>query len=340
MNTLSVNKTLILTYFAGQASPLQKRLIKEWLAREENQELYFQWLVEWQTSSPHYTADSEDRFQAFADFMKTSTQLPLITNIESEAVKGNTVPLPGNLFGTKWMLAACFLLTLCIGSWYGRENIYYKTYKTAYGEMQTVTLEDGTKVILNANTSMIVPRFGFGDKIREVSLDGEAFFVVKHTKDDKKFLVKTKENFNVLVLGTEFSVYTRSKKSRILLSKGKVQLNISEGNTVKKLIMKPGDMVTMDMKNKPVLKPNTDTRKLIAWTNNRFVFDKTPLSEVTGQIHDHFGIKVEIQDSLFASRKVSGTFQPESAEELLGILAEMFDFKTERQGESILIMKK
>ena len=105
--------------------------------------------------------------------------------------------------------------------------------------------------------------------------------------------------------------------------------------------MKPGDLVTMEKSAaKPVVKSNADTQKLTAWTGNRFVFDKTPLSEVASQLQEHYGIKVEIKDNRFANRTVSGTFQPESGEELLALLSELFDFRLTREGEAYLILQK
>lgn len=341
MHTLSVNKTLIINYFAGNASPMQKRLIKEWLATEENQELYFEWLVEWQSHSPQYLLNGEKRFEEFVKFMEENAPVSTENSAEKQ-IDQTMIKKPFlNIFTKKqWMIAASFFV-LCSVAWFSRDRVYFKKFETAFGETQTVYLEDGTKVILNANSSMVVPRFGFGEKIREVTLDGEAFFVVKHTTDNKKFLVKTSENFQVLVLGTEFSVYTRSKGSKVLLKKGKVRIRFGEGNKSKELVMKPGDLITMDkLASSPVLKSHADTNRLMAWTDNRFVFDKMPLSEVTDLIKEHFGITVEIQDSKFANRTVSGTFQPESAEELLSLLGEMFDFKIEHEGEKIIITSK
>jgi ferric-dicitrate binding protein FerR (iron transport regulator) len=349
MNTLSVNKALLFQYFAGNASPAQKRLIAEWLAHAGNQELYFEWLAEWQSQSPQFLPDGQERYEAYVRYMRenrvadhrqigsSNAALPAEANAQGQL----PAPETRRIGRRPWLMAAASVLVLGMTAWLGREQILYKTYATEFGETRSVELSDGTKVILNANTSMKVPRFGFGEDTREVKLNGEAFFNVTHTIDNKRFMVKTDDHFEVMVLGTEFSVYTRQKGGKVLLKKGKVHVLFSEGNRKKELVMKPGDLVTMEKSAaKPVVRPNADTQKLIAWTGNRFVFDKTPLSEVAAQLQEHYGIRVEIKDNRFASRTVSGTFQPESGEELLTLLSELFDFRLAREGEAYLILQK
>ena len=104
-------------------------------------------------------------------------------------------------------------------------------YKTAFGETRTVTLTDGSQVTLNANSSLRVPRFGFGKRTRDVTLLGEADFSIKHLPDDQRFVVQTDKNFEVVVLGTEFLVNTREKGTKVVLNKGKVRLLYQEGRT-------------------------------------------------------------------------------------------------------------
>jgi len=339
MNKLSVNKALLFQYFAASASPVQKRLISEWLAQAENQELYFEWLAEWQARSPHYLPEGQERYEQYLEYMRNHPldKLKDAEPAQSEAhLPGNRIPIWRKI----WLVAASVILLSTMG-WYGRDYVIFKHYQTSYGETRTVKLMDGTQVVLNANTTLKVPRFGFGSETREVKLNGEAFFNVTHTIDNKRFMVKTEENFEVMVLGTEFSVYTRQKGGKVLLKKGKVHVLFSEGQKKKELIMNPGDLVIMEKTTaKPLRKPNADTSRLTAWVANRFVFDKTPLSEVASQLQEHYGITVQIQDGQFASRTVSGTFQPESGEELLTLLSELFDFRLAREGEAYLIVKK
>jgi ferric-dicitrate binding protein FerR (iron transport regulator) len=341
MNTLSVNKALLFQYFAGSATPVQKRLISEWLAQAENQELYFEWLLEWQSRSPHYLADGTMRYEQYVDYMRKNPRERLMATASPERPTGELTSTAALRHGRNWFMAAALVLMIGTAGWFGRNHFIYKTYETAFGETKRVRLSDGTKVILNANSSLKVPRFGFGDKTREVKLNGEAFFTVTHTIDNKRFMVKTDDHFEVMVLGTEFSVYTRQKGGKVLLKKGKVHVLYSDRQGKKELVMKPGDLITMEESSaKPKLKPNADTKKLTAWTGNRFVFDKTPLSEVASQLQEHYGIRVQIKDGTFASRTVSGTFQPESGEELLTLLSELFDFRLTREGESYLILQK
>ncbi|CAN5595597.1 hypothetical protein BH09BAC4_BH09BAC4_02050 [soil metagenome] len=335
MPTLPVTKSLILTYFAGQASPIQKSLIKDWLKEEANQEQYFDWLVEWQTHSPHYISTSDARIQAFVQFM--ADEQPVAdkpAEISSRAESTFTVSrIP---FFRRWLTAASIVLLIGLTTWAARDYVTFKEYQTSFGETRTVELDDGTHIILNANSTLTVPRFGFGSSTRSVSLKGEAFFKVKHTVDNQKFLVKAND-LEVVVYGTEFSVTTGLNQSKVLLKTGNVHLRYLNGKKTQEVVLKPGDLMTIEGQKKPVLKPHADTDKLTAWIDHRFVFERMPLSDVGQQIRDRFGVNVLIQDATISARTVSGTFRADNAEELVAILADMFDFQFSRQGNTITI---
>src|SRR5207237_1398505 len=134
--------------------------------------------------------------------------------------------------------------------------------------------------ILNANSSLTVPRFGFGDYTRNVLLKGEANFSVAHLPGNQKFVVKKADGPDVVVLGTEFTVYNRLHQFKVSLSKGKIQLKYNEKEQNKNLIMRAGELVTIDSKGKAVQKKNVDPDKFSAWKDNRYVFDQTSLQDV------------------------------------------------------------
>ena len=52
-------KPLLMAHFANKTTPLQRRIIEEWLRDEANQELFYGWLVEWENQLPVYQPDTE-----------------------------------------------------------------------------------------------------------------------------------------------------------------------------------------------------------------------------------------------------------------------------------------
>lgn len=206
--------------------------------------------------------------------------------------------------------------------------------------MKSFVLTDGTQVTLNANSSFKVPRWGFGDAKREVYLTGEADFSVTHSSTNQKFIVKTDKNFEVVVLGTEFSVFARPRSANIVLKKGKVLVNYKEGKIAKQLIMKPGELVTFNKNNKALLKPVIQPSIFSLWKEKRFVFDETQLSDVAQMLEETYGLKVTINNRELAERKIMGSFRAENVDELLHTISELLDINVIRQEDKVQLSEK
>ncbi len=82
------------------------------------------------------------------------------------------------------------------------------THKTSYGETQLIKLPDSSSVLLNANSSISYQEDWLESSERNVTLMGEAFFNVHHTKDHRRFFVHANA-VTVEVLGTSFNVLNR-----------------------------------------------------------------------------------------------------------------------------------
>jgi ferric-dicitrate binding protein FerR (iron transport regulator) len=212
--------------------------------------------------------------------------------------------------------------------------IQIKTFKTGFGELKTLYLSDGSKITLNSNSSLQTPRFGFGKGKREVWLQGEAEFSV--TRNDQMFLVRTPDNLEVDVLGTEFIVYSRDRGSKVVLHKGKVLLRSLHDTVHRTMTIKPGDVVTIrnGIFN---LKKNQPTQIHSAWKEHRFVFDHTSLQEIAFQVEENFGVKMQITDTLLAEREVTGTYKAEDAQDLLEVLAKVLNVEMKQSGKRIVV---
>lgn len=324
----SVNKNILFENFAGRATPLQKKLIEAWIQEPNNKELYYEWLDEWENQFIQILPDTED---ALEKSLKKIDQSEQIFIVENKQKAQNFLFISKNWF----LIAAALIVVFSTSLFLGKDYIFYKNYQTAYGKIETIELLDGSLVSLNANSSLKVPRFGFGNRTREVYLLGEASFSVKHTVDHQRFIVKTSKNFEIEVLGTEFNVNTRYKDAKVVLNKGKIQLNYLEGKITKRLTMKPGDLVIIDPKGKANIQEVTQPQAFSAWRENRYVFDETSLQEVAMMIQESFGIKVEFKEESLTKRTISGTFHAENADELLQVIAELLEINYNRQNNNV-----
>lgn len=324
----SVNKNILFENFSGRATPLQKKLIEDWIQEPSNKELYYEWLDEWENQFIQILPDTEAALEKSLQKIERSEQIFSVTNKQTST---------NSLYKNRTWFAAVAAITLflSIGLFFGKNDILYQNYKTAFGKIEKIELSDGSQITLNANSSLKVPRFGFGDTRREVLLTGEANFLVKHTIDNKRFIVKTDKNFEIEVLGTEFNVNARQKDAKVVLNKGKIQLNYKEGKEAKTLTMKPGDLVIIDQKGHANLQEVSQPQIFSAWKEHRFVFDETSLEQVATMIEEKFGLNIEFREEFLSKRTISGTFHSENADEFLQVIAELLEINYNRQNDNV-----
>ncbi|MBL7735372.1 MAG: FecR family protein [Chitinophagaceae bacterium] len=175
------------------------------------------------------------------------------------------------------------------------ELIYNKTNILAYNMMSTprggqyrLSLPDGTRVWLNASSSITYPT-AFHGKERKVSMTGEAYFEVARN-ETKPFYVEV-NNITVEVLGTHFNInaYPDEQQVTTTLLEGSVKINAS--------FLKPGQAWTNGVIR------NADTEQAVAWKNGYFNFNRVGLPAVMRQISRWYDVDVvyegKIPDLLF-----------------------------------------
>ena len=339
----SLNKNILFEHFAGRTTPLQRIVVSEWLQTPENQEIYYQWLEDYENTFPQILADKDVAKKVFFDKIYAENNTETIQETISEEVFDDYQE-PVAIWKKpwfRWAIAAMMILGFGMTFYIQKDNIFYKNYQTAYGETETINLPDGSRVTLNANSILRLKRFGFvSAPIREVFLDGEAEFSVKHKSNNQRFIVKTSQKLEVEVLGTEFSVFARMRGSKVVLTKGKVKVNYGVGNQQHSIMMKPGDLVSLDKKGEVKLKEIQNAKVYTAWKSHRFIFDDTSLEEITYQIEETFGVHIQINSADLANRTVTGTFSAEQADDLIAILQELLTLQYEKNSDGTVVLSE
>lgn len=171
-----------------------------------------------------------------------------------------------------------------------------RTAKRSYSTMQTpanatysVTLSDGTTVLLNANSHLKYPN-SFGTDERIVELEGEAYFNVSKTKNNQRFLVKTKQQVTE-VLGTTFNIKARDGETSecITLEKGVVQVRSNSSECPKLLV--PGQQAAVSSTKIQI--ENIDIDAALAWTKGYFYLDGTNTAETLQEIAAWYDIDIK-----------------------------------------------
>jgi transmembrane sensor len=207
-----------------------------------------------------------------------------------------------NPFKKYFSLSAAALILVLI-SWSGFQfytNSTTTVHKTNYGEIIDLRLPDGSSVVLNGNSEIQYKN----NSPRNIFLKGEAYFKVKSIPSTKaKFWVHT-EDLKVEVLGTQFHVNTRKKRTNVVLDEGSIHLEFENGD-VKKMI--PGELVTFSKgSDKLVHTKVTVTTPYALWRDGTYTFNEIALKEVMANIEYTYGVKVKYQHPQLQQLLITG----------------------------------
>jgi transmembrane sensor len=211
--------------------------------------------------------------------------------------------------------------------------------KTVMGEKVILTLLDGTKITLNADSKLKYP-VRFREEPREVYLDGEAYFEVTH--DDTKPFIVHSGGVTTTDLGTKFNVKAFPGEQDITISlqdgKVKIQAEISESKKgIREILLAPTQQFVFNKENKSSVVETFDPQKAIGWKDNILIFDNESLSNVLPSLERYFGVKFEIANPALANRIVKANFKNESFWTVVKVMekATGLAYKTEKDNNDI-----
>ena len=207
-----------------------------------------------------------------------------------------------------------------------------KLIRTGNAQIQSLTLYDGSEIKLNANSQLRIPSRYKWMTDREVWLTGEGFFAVQKQLDDqtgdkRKFTVHTRRG-DVAVLGTRFTVYDRTRQTRVLLEEGRIAL--TDLVTSKVFLMKPGEVASYKQGDKTYQLAKADTkqqRPLTAWRSRLLVFDNAPMTELKQRFMEVYGMELVLEDEEFKGQQFTGELPLGDTQKALSILSETFGLK-------------
>jgi transmembrane sensor len=170
---------------------------------------------------------------------------------------------------------------------------------TPRGKSYKVILNDGTTVLMNADSRLIFPTY-FRGKERIVKLEGEAYFKVSKDRQHP-FIVQT-EKISTRVLGTEFNLKAYSSSdTHVTLIDGSVIVCNRANN--KEVTLKPGqDVVLHNDQQFDVI--TVDTDYYIQWKDGYFYFDNMPLVEVMKELGRWYNVNIYINDNSLLSYRL------------------------------------
>lgn len=181
--------------------------------------------------------------------------------------------------------------------------VSYNTLSTPNGRQFRLVLPDGSKVWLNAASSIRYPTRFAGNE-RKVDITGEVYFEV--AKNTAQPFIVANNNVEMTVLGTSFNARLyKDAVPAITLVTGKLQVLESTGN--KQVVLGPGTQALIT-KEKISLNDNPDLNDVLAWKNGKFSFNNAGIMEVMSELARWYDISVKYEGN-FPQRRFTGKIE-------------------------------
>ena len=293
---------LIANCLRGEASQTEEDELNNWIGEspankrlfEENQRI-------WQKSQSYFSVS-----EISSDREKIKDQI-----IQQLSKPTKKVSL------TTWIyrVAAILALPVMLGiGWYlGSKEISSETQMCEVtapkGQISKCVLADGTEVWLNAGSTLKYDAALKGN-LREVNLDGEAYFKVSKNKH-KPFVVIT-EHAQIKVLGTIFNLkaYSGENKVETTLEEGCVAFSLN-GSATKPVELKPGEQVVYNISEKKITVGKVETYLHTAWKDGKFVFKDADLQAIIQELEKLYDVRIHLENDSLLKLRFRGMFEYE-----------------------------
>jgi ferric-dicitrate binding protein FerR (iron transport regulator) len=304
-----MDENLLHKFFEGKALSEEKKAVKRWL--DESDERY-QKLVE---------------ERAFFDAL-------LLSDDEKAACEPIVSPRsPRRTWLRELLKVAAVVAIMCLTGAYfyslKMDELRVATYTLTVpaGQRANLQLPDGTNVWLNARSRITYPG-SFSASTREITLDGEAYFDVKHDRK-KPFIVHT-DRYDIHVLGTVFDVeaYAGAETFSTALIKGAV--NIQSRNDPNRMVRLLPNQQAKEEDGR-LTTSSIDDFDVYRWREGLICFKNTDFLTLMTHFEKCYGICITVQNENVAAKVFSGKFRiSDGVDNALRVLQKESSFTFER----------
>jgi len=214
-----------------------------------------------------------------------------------------------------------------------------REYRTRTGERLSFALSDGTRIVL-APASRLLVRRGPSDRAREVSLEGEAFFDVRHDAN-RPFVVRTTTTMTE-DLGTVFVVreYPGDTIARVIVKEGRVALRAAaDGPAGLRAELEAGQLGEIAHGTTLRHADRVDVDRFFAWAEGRLVFEDTPLRDALPQLARWYGLEFRLADSSLGDWPLTATFHSEPSRQVVQMLSASLGLRAEWRDHVVVLAR-
>lgn len=207
------------------------------------------------------------------------------------------------------------------------------------GERQkaTITLQDGSIVYLNVNSSIRFPE-EFALDSRKIELNGEAFFEV--VPDNRRPFIVESQGVKTRVLGTSFNVKaTRGTDVEVMVKTGKVAVFQGVVNEEQQLVLSPSQLATIDPSNREMSVQEVDIEEYLTWRSENIAFDLVPFTEVMNRLSKVYNIDIQVEGITGQECLIKATYSNRSLYSVLYGLKNLVDFDYEKTANGNMLIR-
>jgi len=286
-----MEKKLIERYIAGDATQAEKEAVQLWIEADDGN---------------------------YREYM----ELRKIYNI-TLAVSGDISDVPYKNVALREFLKIAAAVAITFACTYfiihnrqGEAPALLQTLHAPAGQRAELRLADGTYVWLNSMSTLIFPD-RFADGVREVSLEGEAYFDVRHNAQ-KPFTVHAKQ-YDVNVTGTEFNVLSYDSlvsRFEISLLKGEVEISRRHGESIRLL---PGFCVYED--GDKLVTSRIEDYNHFLWKKGIISFNNEPVEDILNTLQRYYDVEIKNNNLKIKDMRYTGKFRTKDGiEHVLNVL--------------------
>ena len=323
-------------YLAGESNVGEAESMRQWLAARPDREALVAKLDSLMTSRT-YRAPAGLDVESALRHVHEKMAAPVVVDLASRR-RSQTFAAPPKSWLWPALIGAAAVAVVAVGlpTWLNRSenesNVAAapQLLRTAVGQRDSVTLTDGSKVILGPGSELTVGS-NYASGTREVAVRGDAFFEVKHDAAHP-FTVRAGDAL-IQDIGTAFAVHSDSGDGvQVSVREGAVEFRGSATKATA-VVLHAGDRGTLDATGTASAHVGGASADDIAWTTGALVFRDASLAKVRADLRRWYGVDLRVTDSLLARRHVTASFTHESARQALDVIALALGGSVELHGD-------
>ena len=326
---------------------------QQWvLLPDDETEGYWKWYAQ---NHPGQQIAINNAFKLVQHLAETGFHIPFLLQNEKQALRDTIfqqISLPHQAVVSalphkkiKWWIVAAAAIASLIGvraflPFHTPEQIAalaMASHTTGLRQVKEIMLPDSSVVVLNGNSSLRYNSDFATAPVREIFLQGNAFFRVKRTATLTPFIVHANQ-LKIYVTGTEFNVNARTKATDVVLTSGKVNVTL-EKDKRKTVYMQAGYKLNVDTLSNELITARTDTSLYTAaWKMGEWHFEQTTLATVARLIKEYYGMDMVFTTQTQRHLMITAVVSVNDFSTLIQVLEKTLNISIQTKNQQLIII--